>query len=643
MKKNKDNLIPRSVLFSDPDKTQVKVSPDGKYLTYLAPHKGVLNIFLAEINDIENAQPITHYHDQRINAYFWSFEQNQLLFMKDNHGDENHMLFTLNVLNKVVKQVSPSGNKAIVIKLSQEIPKQILIGINNRTAEYFDIYKLNLLDGSLIQIFENNNFTGFLADDNLELRFCFKSNAEGGQEVYRLDKQLKPKLFDTVPYEDQYTTAMMGFDKSGKNIYMIDSRGKDKSALYQMHIPTKKKTLIFRSNKADLADVIFHPTKKTVQAAAFEYKRKEWKILDEAIEKDFGFLKSTLGCTFELISRNLKYDLWIVAATSDDKPVSYYKYDRKKGKLDFLFYNKNDLQKYQLAKMHPVIIKSRDGLNLVSYLTLPIEATKTKKSMRPIKPVPLILKVHGGPNTRDSWGYNSEHQWLANRGYAVLSVNYRASTGFGKKFITLGDGEWGAKMHDDLIDAAKWAIDNGITTKENVAIMGGSYGGYATLVGLTFTPDVFKCGVDIVGPSNLETLINSIPPYWKPLRVNLTKKIGGDTASAKDKKFLASRSPLTLVNKIKKPLLIAQGANDPRVKQAESDQIVAAMNKKNIPVTYVLFTDEGHGFSKPNNRLIFYSLTEKFLANCLGGRNEPYDEDFTKHKNLKITGYKYIE
>ena len=639
----KSNLIPRSVLFSDPDKTSVRISPDGKYLTYLAPHNGVLNIFLANINDLKNAQPITHYKDQGIKGYFWSYEPNQLLYMQDNHGDENHMLFTLNVANKAVKQVSPSGSKAIVVKLSQEISQQILIGINSRTAEYFDIYKLNLLDGSLTQIFKNNNFMGFLANDNLELKFCFKSNAEGAQEIYSLDKKLKLELFDTIPYEDQYTTGMMGFDKSGKNIYMIDSRGRDKSALYQLHIQTKEKTLIIKSNKADLADVIFHPIKKTVQAAAFEYTRKEWKIIDDTIQKDFGFLKSTLGVTFELVSRNLKDDLWIIAATSDDKPVSYYKYDRKKGKLDFLFYNKNNLLKYKLTKMHPVTIKSRDGLNLVSYLTLPPEAVKTPRSAKTIKPVPLILLVHGGPNARDSWGYNSQHQWLANRGYAVLSVNYRASTGFGKKFITLGDKQWGAKMHDDLIDAVNWAITNGITTKNNVAIMGGSYGGYATLVGLTFTPDTFKCGIDIVGPSNLETLINSIPPYWKPFRVNLVKKIGADTISAKDKKFLASRSPLTFANKIKKPLLIAQGANDPRVKQAESDQIVAAMNKKKIPVTYVLFTDEGHGFSKPNNRLIFYSITEEFLTKCLGGRNEPSDEDFTKHKNLKITGHEYIE
>lgn len=643
MTKNVENLIPRIVLFSDPDKTQVKISPEGKYITYLAPHNGVLNIFISDVDDINNSKPITNCKEQGIRSYFWSFKANQLLYVLDNHGDENFVLYSLNVKSEKVTQLTEAGKTINIVKISQNIPDEILIGTNNRTLEYFDIYRLNIIDGKMVKLFENNEYMGFIADDNLKLKFCYKSNVEGAMEIYAIGDENHAMLFDSIPYDSHYNTHIVGLDKQGQNIYMMDSRGRDKSALYLKNIKSKKKTLISKNNKSDLADIIFHPVNKNVQAAAFEYKQKQWEILDKTIAKDFKFLEVKLGKTFELTSRNLADDLWIVALVQDNGPVSYYKYSRKVGKLDFLFYNRNNLQNYKFAKMHPQVIKSRDGLNLVSYLTLPVNSTKTPGSIKPIKPLPLILLVHGGPNARDSWGYNSQHQWLANRGYAVLSVNYRASLGFGKKFATLGDGQWGAKMHDDLLDAVNWAIDKKITTKDNVAIMGGSYGGYATLVGLTFTPDTFKCGVDIVGPSNLETLINSIPPYWKPFKVNLVKKIGADTITKKDKEFLASRSPLTFTNKIKKPLLIAQGANDPRVKQAEADQIVSSMHKKKIPVTYVLFKDEGHGFSKPKNRMLFYALTEKFLTKCLKGRFEPVREDITKFDNMHITGKEYLE
>jgi dipeptidyl aminopeptidase/acylaminoacyl peptidase len=281
--------------------------------------------------------------------------------------------------------------------------------------------------------------------------------------------------------------------------------------------------------------------------------------------------------------------------------------------------------------MHPVVIKSRDGMDLVSYLTLPYGVNKNDEP-KPTTPQPLVLMVHGGPWGRDVWGYDGEHQWLANRGYAVLSVNFRSSTGFGKNFINAGNLEWATKMHDDLVDAVNWAVAEGIAQKDKIAIMGGSYGGYATLVGLTFTPDVFACGVDIVGPSNLQTLLNTIPPYWKPLFEMFAKRVG-DPRTEDGVKLLQERSPLNYVNRIQKPLLIAQGANDPRVKQAEADQIVKAMQEKNIPVTYVLYSDEGHGFARPENRMSFYAVTDLFLAQHLGGVAEPIGEDF---KNSSI-------
>jgi dipeptidyl aminopeptidase/acylaminoacyl peptidase len=310
----------------------------------------------------------------------------------------------------------------------------------------------------------------------------------------------------------------------------------------------------------------------------------------------------------------------------DDGPVRFYRYDRKTKKADFLFTNRKALEGLPLAKMHPVTIKSRDGLDLVSYLSLP-KASDPDGDGKPDKPLPMVLFVHGGPWGRDHWGLHPYHQWFANRGYAVLSVNFRSSTGLGKSFTNAGDKQWAGKAHDDLLDAVKWAVDGRIADPTKVAIEGGSYGGYATLVGLTFTPDTFACGVSIVGPSNLMTLLATIPPYWAPIRSMFISRIG-DPDTEEGKKLLRDRSPLFRVDQIKKPLLIGQGANDPRVKQAESDQIVKAMQDKKIPVTYVLYSDEGHGFARPENRQSFNAVNEIFLAQCLGGPYQPIGDDF---------------
>ena len=351
--------------------------------------------------------------------------------------------------------------------------------------------------------------------------------------------------------------------------------------------------------------------------------KPEKEFLDKTYAKDFQYLETLRpGTVPTLAGTTLDFNQWIVACLSDYGPVYYYLYNRTYQKADYLFSNRKSLEGLALSPMVPLELKSRDGLTLVSYLTLPPGI-----SLKTAQNLPTILLVHGGPESRDSWGYDSQHQWLANRGYAVLSVNYRGSSGFGKKFVTAGNKEWGRKAHDDLIDAVQWLIKEKISDPHKIAIFGGSYGGYATLVGLTFTPDVFACGVDIVGMSNLITLLNSFPPYWKPILSSIIQK-AGDPKTEEGLKLLAERSPLTHVDKIKRPLLIAQGANDPRVTQAESEQIVDAMRKRNIPVTYVLYPDEGHGFAKPDNRISFYAVAEKFLAACLGGKFEPIGDDF---------------
>ena len=383
-----------------------------------------------------------------------------------------------------------------------------------------------------------------------------------------------------------------------------------------------------------------HPSEKTVQAVGFTYERKEWQVLDASIATDLDYLRAVEDGDLEVVSRALDDSQWIVAYLRDDGPKRFYRYEREQKRALFLFADHGQLEEHPLARMHPVVIKSRDELDLVSYLTLPI-GSDADGDGRPERPMPMILFVHGGPWGRDEWGFNPILQWLANRGYAVLSVNYRGSTGFGKGFVNASTREWGGKMHDDLIDAVQWAIEESIADPLRIAIMGGSYGGYATPAGLAFTPDTFACGVDMVGPSNLVTLLETIPPYWEPVVEMLVKRVG-DHRTEEGRAFLKERSPLTYVERIRRPLLIGQGANDPKVKQAESDQIIAAMQEKNIPVTYALFPDEGHGLRRPENSIAFSAVAESFLAEMLGGRCEPIGDDFKGSSITVPVGREYV-
>lgn len=472
---------------------------------------------------------------------------------------------------------------------------------------------------------KNDSFLGFQTDDNYNIRYALQMTADGGNEIFVPDSKGGWTSFDKIPMEDMMTTSPITFDKSGNLLYMIDSRGRNTAALVSLNLTTNEKTVIFEDPQADLSDIMIHPVEKTIEAAASDYLRVEWKILDESVKPDIEYLKTLTDGDFNVTSRSLDDKFWTVAFVKDNGPVLYYLYDRSAKNAEFLFSNRKDLENINLSKMHPVVIKSRDDMNLISYLTLP-SWTDADMNGKPNKALPMVLFVHGGPWARDSWGYDPYHQWLANRGYAVLSVNYRGSTGFGKNFINASNLEWAGKMHNDLIDAVNWSVDEGIADKAKIAVMGGSYGGYATLVGLTFTPDIFACGVDIVGPSNLRTLLETIPPYWEPMIDMFTTRVG-DHRTEEGKTLLDSRSPLTFVDSIRKPLLIGQGANDPRVKQSESDQIVKAMKEKNIPVTYLLYPDEGHGFARPENRLSFNAIADIFLANYLGGRSEPIGDD----------------
>ena len=624
-------MIPRQVLFGNPEKTMTRISPDGAYLSYLAPVAGVLNVWIAGVEDPDSARSITKDEERGIRHYDWTYDGQHILYYQDARGDEDWHVYATNIATGETRDLTPFEKvKSQILSINEKTPNEIFIGINNRNSQLHDVYRIELSTGERTLTEENPGFVSYLFDNDDRTRFAMTFSPTGGQVILQRDESNQWQPFLKVPNTDALTTWLAGFDKSNQILYMIDSRKRNTAALFTLDLASGKQELVAEDDRADVGGMLVHPTEKHVQAVSFIYDRNRWHVLDSAIQEDMDYLRSVEDGELSITSRTLDDRLWTAAYALDNGPVKYYLYDRVRKQANYLFSNRTDLDEYQLARMHSLTIKSRDGWDLVSYLTLPPDSAPDGEA-RPSNPVPLVLLVHGGPWGRDIWGYDSHHQWLSNRGYAVLSVNFRGSTGFGKEFTNAGNGEWAGKMHDDLIDAVNWAVREKITQRDQVAIMGGSYGGYATLVGLTFTPDTFVCGVDIVGPSNLVTLLQNVPPYWVPILPMMKDRVG-DWTTEEGQKSLLAKSPLARVDQIQRPLLIGQGANDPRVKQVESDQIVEAMKEKNIPVTYVLYPDEGHGFARPENRLSFYAVAEAFLSEHLGGRFEPVGEDFQGSK-----------
>ena len=619
-------LIERDKLFGNPQRAGAALSPDGKWIGWRAPLNGVMNVFVAPANKMEDAKPITSSKDRPIRNFSWSGDSSMIMYIQDKGGDENFLLYGVDVATGKERNYTPfDKTRVILVGASYKDKDKLLIGLNNRNPQYHDVHLLDLKTGATTEIMRNDSYSGFIADDTLTLRMAQRSNAQGGSDYFNIvGGKVDEKPFASTGLEDSLTTAPAGFTHDGSLLYWIDSRDRNTAALYAQDMATGKRALVAENAKADIGGTLRDPKTGVVEAYSANYLRNEWTILDEDIKADWKFLSEQLKGDFGLQSRTDADDTWLVWNDPLVAPSTVYQFDRKSKKLTQLYVGRPELVGAPLVPMYPVEIKSRDGLNLVSYLTLPKSADANADG-KADKPVPMVLMVHGGPWARDGFGFNGAHQWLANRGYAVLSVNFRGSTGFGKDFISAGDLEWGRKMQDDLTDAVAWAVKSGVAPKDKVAIMGGSYGGYATLAGLTYTPDVYACGVDIVGPSNLETLLKTIPPYWAPIVSQFHKRMGNPN-TPEGLALLKERSPLYSADKIVRPLLIGQGANDPRVNKAESDQIVSAMQAKGIPVTYVLFPDEGHGFAKPNNNIAFNAVTESFLAKCLGGRAEPIGE-----------------
>jgi dipeptidyl aminopeptidase/acylaminoacyl peptidase len=617
-------LIPREKIFGNPTKTAGRLSPDGKYLSWIAPRDGVLNIYVAPASDPKAAKALTNERQRPIRSYFWAPDSKQILFINDKGGDENFLLYGVDVASGQQRALTPFEKTRVqIVGISNQVKDRILVGVNNRDPKWHDVHSLDLATGKLTPVLMNTGgYASFLADRKLAIRAAAKARPDGGRDYFRVaNNQVEAQPYEQVGLEDAQTTQPAGFTVDGKTLYWIDSRGRDTAALIAQDVATGAKQVVAQSARADIGSAMAHPRTGRVEAYGENYLKNEWIPIGSAVKADLDFLKSRLKGEIAVTSRTDADDKWIVAVDPVTAPSAAYLYDRKAKGLTKLYVTRPELEGAALAAMNPVEIKTRDGLTMVSYLTLP-PGTDPDGDGKPNRAVPLVLLVHGGPWGRDAYGYNGEHQWLANRGYAVLAPNFRSSTGFGKKFISAGDLQWGRKMHDDLLDAADWAVRQGVTTTDKVAIMGGSYGGYATLAGLAFTPERFACGVDIVGPSNLNTLLKTIPPYWEAIKVQFYKRMG-DPNTPEGQALLKERSPLFKADQIKRPLLIGQGANDPRVNVAESEQIVDAMKAKGIPVTYVVFPDEGHGFARPQNNMAFNAVAENFLAKCLGGRAEP--------------------
>ncbi len=607
------SLIPREILFGNPERARPQLSPDGQYLSYIAPdEKNILQVWLRTVGQ-QDDRKITDDQKRGIRMYFWTYSPEQLIYLQDSDGDENFHLYLVNIQSNIVRDLTPfQGVKAQVVDLDPNFPNEVLVALNLNDRQKFDVYRINLTNGAVEFDTENpGNIVSWTADSEFKVRAASAATPDGGSDlVYR---ETLDAAWDTIRHwgpDDE--GGAIGFSKDNKTLYLIASHEANTQRLIALDLATRQETVMAEDKQYDVGGVVAHPTTHIIQAVSFYKDKLEWQILDDSIAADFEAISQVRDGEFGIGSRTLADDTWLIAYTTDDGPVYYYTYDRQSKSSTLLFSNKPELEALQLAPMQPISYPSRDGLTIHGYLTTPVGI--------PAQNLSAVLLVHGGPWVRDTWGYDPEAQWLANRGYAVLQVNYRGSTGYGKDFLNAANREWAAKMHDDLLDAVNWLVEQGIADPKKVAIMGGSYGGYATLVGLTFTPDVFAAGVDIVGPSNLVTLLKSIPPYWAPLLANMYHRIGNLET---EEGFLKSRSPLFFVDRIQKPLLIGQGANDPRVKQAESEQIVEAMKKADKPVQYVLYTDEGHGFARPENRLHFYAIAEEFLSKYLGGRFEP--------------------
>ena len=617
-----DGLLRRRLIFADPERSLVRISHDGTRIAFRAPVDGVLNLWIAPIDRIDEARPVTAVPDRNLGPWIiWMHDNRHVVFFREVAGDENWRTWRVDLQTGDVRVLTPGpGVTCYIQQISRHFPSELLIAHNARDKRYFDVYRVNVATGESTLVQLNDGLVGHFTDQQFRVRFARRHTDDGDVEYLQRRTDGEWALFSRIGAEDNRSTRAIEFSADGRELYWLDSRGRDTAAVVAQDLESGTIRVLAEDPRADFTELLFDPITERPVAAARSFARVAWQVLDPDYRDDFDYLTRQSRGDLTITSMSQDRQQWIAAYQYDNAPVEYFHYDRGARQARRLFSAKVAWEGVPFVTMEPVIIRARDGLELVSYLSRPRDAQPTKR-------LPMALIVHGGPWARDLWGLHADHQWLVNRGYAVLSVNYRGSTGFGKAFVNAANREWAGKMHDDLIDVVDWAVAQQIADPSRVAIMGTSYGGYSALVGLTFTPEKFACAVDLCGISNLVTFLNTIPKYWMPWKSLWTARMDDYTTEA-GRRFLEERSPLNRADRIVRPLLIGQGANDVRVKAAESEQIVAAMQQHGIPVTYVYYRDEGHGLGRPENRRSFTAVAEAFLAAHLGGRCEPVGDDF---------------
>jgi dipeptidyl aminopeptidase/acylaminoacyl peptidase len=606
-------IIPRDVLFGNPERAAPQISPDGTQLGYLASVNGVLNVWIRTIGKNDD-RAITEDKYRGIRNFLWQYDNKHILYTQDIGGDENWRLYQTAIATRQTKDLTPYEKVRVdIVAYSWKTPDTILVQMNKRNPQLFDVYRVDLKSANVDMDTENpGDVAGWQADNALQVRAAQIQTPDGGT-IVRVRDDLKSLWRELIQWgPDETFGNVVGFTPDNKGLWVATSLEYNAARLLEIDVATGKQKVVVEDPHFDVNTTINNPKTNALEAVSFTRQRTEYEFIDPAVKADFEILRKVRDGDIDGIAADLDNTKWVVTFASDNAPVYWYLYDRASKQATLLFSNRPALEKYKLATMKPIEFTASDGMKLYGYLTTPVGMEA--------KNLPMVLFVHGGPWGRDVWGLNSYAQWLSNRGYAVLQINFRGSTGYGKKYVNAGDRQWAGAMHTDLLDSKDWAVKTGVADAKKVCVMGGSYGGYATLAAVAFSPDSFACGVDIVGPSNLNTLLKTVPPYWSTLLSTFRKRMGDS------EEFLKTQSPLFKADQIKVPLLIGQGANDPRVNKAESDQIVAAMRKNDKPVVYYVFPDEGHGFARPVNNMAFNAATEEFLAKYLGGRFEPPTE-----------------
>lgn len=608
VKEEKPPLIAVEDFFKNSDKSSWQISPDGEYISYRSPYKGHTNIFVRKVTDTA-AAPVTFDTVRNISQYQW--KGNRILYLQDVGGDENFQLFSVSIDGKDQKALTPFAKvRTSIINDLRFVPgkeKEVMIGINKRDARFFDPYSINIETGEMKVLYQNDkNYDGWYTDHDGIIRIATKTDGVNTTFYHRATAAAPFDSLLTTSYKESFVPNLFTFDN--KNIYATSNIGRDKAAVVEYDLAAKKEVKeIYANPDNDVDGLSFSPKRKVLEYAFYTSWKNEEHFLDKETEAEYAKMKEKFkGYEVSIYGSNNEEDKFIVWIGNDKLPAKFYFYDKKTGDTKFLAASRPWLKEEDMAIMKPIVYTSRDGLTIHGYLTLPkgVDA----------KNLPVVINPHGGPWARDGWGFNNEAQFLANRGYAVLQMNFRGSTGYGKEFWLKGNKQWGKTMQDDISDGVQYLIKEGIADPKRVAIYGGSYGGYATLAGITFTPDLYCCAVDYVGVSNMFTFMKTIPPYWEPYKAMFYEMVGDPK---KDSALLAAASPVFAADKIKVPLFIAQGANDPRVNKAESDQMVAALKKRGVEVEYMVKNDEGHGFANENNRIDFYKAMDNFFAKHL--------------------------